>query len=67
MHFLGFPRRAAGPGARRWAQMGALGWSSRRDEWSRVAASARDFDEDVDVDAGTPRMAEGAAPAKDVD
>ena len=47
--------------------MGALGWSSRRDEWSRVAASARDFDEDVDVDAGTPRMAEGAAPAKDVD
>ena len=64
MHFLGFPSRAAGPGARRWAQMGALGRSSRRDERLCAAASARDFDEDVDDDAGTPRMAEGAAPRK---
>ena len=48
--------------------MGALGRRSRRDEWFRVAASALDLDEDVDDDAGTPRMAEGAAPpAKDVD
>ena len=64
MHFFGFPSRAAGLGARRWAQMGALRRSLRRDEWFRVAASARDFDEDVDDDAGAPRMAEGAAPRK---